>query len=114
MKKAEGGMKPALCPLLGAKAAPPFLRGLGKGCVDGTGYRHGDVTGVGVGTDSPDRRHSSTFQSEEEPGSGRHTGCTAVHSSPSGNEGMACNTRQVGFQDEDSLTPSGPRLRQLR
>ena len=30
MKKAEGGIKPALCPLLGAKAAPPFLRGLGK------------------------------------------------------------------------------------
>ena len=47
MKKAEGGMKPALCPLLGAKAAPPFLRGLGKGCVDGTGYRHGDVMGWG-------------------------------------------------------------------
>ena len=40
-------MKPALCPLLGVKAAPPFLRGLGKGCMDGTGYRHGDVTGWG-------------------------------------------------------------------
>ena len=109
MKKAEGGMKPALCPLLGAKAAPPFLRGLGKGCVDGTGYRHGDVTGVGVGTDSPDGRHSSTFQSEEEPRSGRPTGWTTVHSSPSGNEGMARNTRQAGFQDKDGLTPSMPR-----
>ena len=52
-----------------------------------------------MGTDSPDGRHSSTCQSEEEPGSGRHTGCTAVHSSPSGNGGMARNTHdRQGFR----------------